>query len=185
MAQGAKKPASKPGPKPVQAVKAPAPTIFQTGPFDSLGLLMKKEVQAELKITDAQLAALKAGPKTGGRVGPEPGENRKKINKVLTIAQQQRYQEIVLQRQGIRIATLQEVSRAIGLSNNQLNQMYKVIGEVNEKNMDMASMEISEAEMKRRSEKNNATVEPNLMAVLTPAQRAKWQQLLGKPFRLG
>lgn len=171
---------AKPPAKP--ATPTAKPVIFQSGPFDSLSLLRRKEVQTELKLSPDQVKALSGG--SGGRIAPEPGAARKIVNKVLNPTQQLRYQEIVLQQQGIRGATHDEVAQALGLSKAQLNRMYKIIEDVNIKNMDLASKQISESEMKALGEKNNATVEPSLMAVLTPAQKTTWTKLLGKPFKL-
>ncbi|MBX7135244.1 MAG: hypothetical protein K1X67_21455 [Fimbriimonadaceae bacterium] len=180
VAQGAKKPQPKPAPKPA-APTAKVP-IFQTGPFDSTGMLMRKEVQAELKLTPAQITGIKEATKSGGRIAAEPGVSRKIVNKFLTIPQQVRYQEIILQRQDLSIVTLPEISKAIGLSKDQVKQMYTLIAELNAANADIASMEISEAEMKRRSAVVNAKRIPGLRAIFSTAQWATWQKLLGKPF---
>lgn len=176
--QGAKKPQ----PKPVARPAAAKVTIFQSGPFDTTGPLLKKDIQAELKLTPAQVKALIDGTKSGGRISPEPGVARKLVNKVLTIPQQVRYQEIILQRQDLSIVTLPEIAAVVGLSKAQVSQMYKIIGELNAANADIASMEISEAEMKRRSAAINAKRIPSLRAVFSTAQWANWQKLLGKPY---
>lgn len=182
--QGGAKASSKPKtpPTPVKAApaKAPPPVIFQSGPFDSMSLLRNKKVQAELKLTKAQIEALSG--RGGGRVIPEPGTNRKVINKVLTQAQQLRFQQIVLQREGIMVVTIGEVANVVGLTKSQLDRIYKIQGEANEKNMELATMELSEAEINARAAKNNASVAPAVFAVLTSAQRAKWKQMLGKTF---
>lgn len=182
LGQKGTKPGQKPKPATAAPAKAPTVTIFQTGPFDRLSLLRNKKVQAELKLTKQQIAGLSGAG--GGRVIPEPGDNRKIINKTLTIAQQIRFQQIVLQQEGIMVATIGEVAKVLGLTKSQLDRIYKIQGEANEKNMEIATMDISEAEMKSRAAKINATVEPAVFGVLTSAQRAKWREMLGKPLAL-
>ncbi len=103
---------------------------------------------------------------------------------MLTIAQQTRFQQIVLQQEGIMVATIGEVAKVLGLTKPQLDRIYKIQGEANEKNMEIATMDISEAEMKSRAAKINAAVEPAVFGVLTSAQRAKWKEMLGKPLAL-
>lgn len=83
------------------------------------------------------------------------------------------------------VATIGEVAKVLGLTKTQLAHIYKIQGEANEKNMELAMLDLPEAEINARAAKNNASVAPAVFNVLTAAQRSKWKEMLGKPFSLG
>lgn len=161
-------------------------------------LLLNPQVQAELKMTEDQIAKVRealggaGGP--GGRGGGDPQqreqmrlEQEKKVKEILSAEQYKRYQEISLQLEGPAALARKEVADKLGLSESQHEKVNAILEEQRAAMRDMfqgggggggdrqAMMET----MQKMREETNA----KLLAVLTAEQKKTWEGMLGKPFQ--
>lgn len=156
-------------------------------------------IKTELKLTDEQikkLTALTPAQPAEGAAQPTQEERQKqrdelqkKIAAILTPAQNTRVKEIQLQMQGTRALTSDEVVKELGLSEKQVAD----IEAARESGRPQGGgqqpggtpptpeerQKMMEAITKAREESNK-----KVLAVLTPAQKAKWEKMLGKKFEM-
>ena len=159
------------------------PKLFQAGPFDDFahGMVMRPDVQKELKVTTEQKANFRG---RGGRLATEPGQLRAIIVKVLKPNQLVRLQELVIQKFGPPILMHDEISTALGLNKDQVKKLFKTQEEVNIYTMDLGYDETRTPEERDRLAKRAVSgVGSKLLAVLTPAQRKQFNAMRGKPFK--
>jgi hypothetical protein len=157
-------------------------------------------IKAELKLTDDQitkLTALRPEPPAQGAPQPTPEERQKqreemqkKINDILTPAQEQRVKQIQLQMQGTRALTSEEVVKELGLSEKQVAEI-EAAREAGRPQMGGGQQQggtspTPEERQKMIEQFQKAREEANkkVLAILTPAQRAKWEKMLGKKFEM-
>ncbi len=171
-------------------------------------LLMMPEVQKELKITAAQKSSLEkalssmmpgsarppqgaqgggAGrPPQGGQGGQRPdfAAMEKKVMAVLTAAQKTRLEELRLQQSGANAFRRDEVAKKVGLTDKQK----KAIEDIMEKarpNMTRGGQGGGQQDfekMRKEMMAKRAAANKAAMALLTPAQKATWAKMTGKPF---
>lgn len=171
----------------------------------NMGMMLRSDqFKAELKITPDQVKKLEAAlPKQGQGGGgqdttPEErakqrAEVEKKVQAILTPAQQLRIKEIELQMQGARALTREPVAKELGLSADQVKKIETALEAGRPQGGPGAGAGGGapggggpgaggggfdrEAFMKAREEANKKA-----LAVLTAAQKVKWAKMIGKPF---
>lgn len=170
-------------------------------------LLLNPQVQAELKMTEDQIAKVRealggpggAGGRGAGGVGgggfgggdPQQREQmrleqEKKIKEILTAEQYKRYQEISLQQEGPSAFARKEVADKLGLSDSQREKVNAILEEQRATMRDMfqgggggGDRQAMMETMQKLREETNA----KLLAVLTAEQKKTWEAMLGKPFQ--
>ncbi len=172
--------------------------------FSLLSLLANEQarglIKTELKLTDDQIKKLTAlAPAPPAQGAPQPtqeerqkqrDEMQKKIASILTPAQNNRVKEIQLQMQGTRALTSDEVVKELGLSEKQVADI-EAAREAGRPQGGGAPQQggtpptpeerqkMMESFAKAREETNK-----KVLAILTPAQKAKWEKMLGKKFEM-
>ncbi|MBS1715167.1 MAG: hypothetical protein JST30_12610 [Armatimonadetes bacterium] len=122
------------------------------------------------------------GPPQGGPGGPDPMDA--KVKEILNADQYARYKELQLQWRGAGAISQPDVADKLGLTDDQREQVRAAMDAARPQPPqggqggppDFEAMQKQMAEAKARSEKQ-------ILAVLTVDQRAKWQQMLGRPFK--
>jgi hypothetical protein len=154
--------------------------------------LANDQIKKELGITadqEKKLQALMPQRGQGGGPGsPESGpqmsadERRKqreelqgKIEAVLTPAQKSRIQQIQYQMMGWRAFTSEEVAKELGITADQAKKLDEISPQGRQPGV---AQELSPEERQKRREERMAKA----FAILTAAQRAKWEKMIGKPF---
>lgn len=152
-------------------------------------------IQKELSLTDDQVTKLQAlAPQPGGGQQDMTDEERakqreelqKKINDVLNPAQEQRVKEIQLQVRGTRALTSDEVVKELGLSAKQVADIEAALDVPRPQQQQGGAQPSDEERQKMMAEFQKAREAANAkaLAVLTPAQKAKWEKMLGKKFEM-
>jgi Spy/CpxP family protein refolding chaperone len=176
-------------------------------------LLLNPQVQAELKMTEDQIAKVRealggaGGP--GGRGGFGGGgaggagggggfgggdpqqreqmrlEQEKKIKEILTAEQYNRYQEISLQLEGPSAFARKEVADKLGLSDSQREKVNAILEEQRATMRDMfqGGGGGDRQAMMETMQKLREETNAKLLAVLTAEQKKTWEGMLGKPFQ--
>ncbi len=174
-------------------------------------LLLNPQVQAELKMTEDQIAKVRealggaGGP--GGRGGFGGGgagggggfgggdpqqreqlrlEQEKKIKEILSAEQFKRYQEISLQQEGPAAFARKEVADKLGLSDSQRQKVNAILEEQRATMRDMFQGGGGGGDrqaMMETMQKLREETNAKLLAVLTAEQKKAWEGMLGKPFQ--
>ncbi|GBC90668.1 MAG: hypothetical protein N2045_10225 [Fimbriimonadales bacterium] len=159
-------------------------------------LLMRPDVQRELNLTEQQKAKINE-MQQAMRVAMQelrnlpPDQRRQRMEEirqkndpttVLTDAQKKRLRELELQWQGPMALMNPEIAREVGLTQEQQSKIQGILQEqfqaMRERFQQGGGQPDPQAFEKARQELEN-----KILAVLTPAQREKWNQMLGKPFQ--
>ncbi|RMG27085.1 MAG: hypothetical protein D6724_00465 [Armatimonadetes bacterium] len=170
-------------------------------------ILMNPQVQAELKLTEDQVAKLRealrpaGGPGGPGGAGGRGGfgggadpqareqmrlEQEKKIKEILSAEQYKRYQEISLQLEGPAALARKEIADKVGLSDSQREKIQAILEEQRATMRDMFQGGAGgdrQAMMEEMQKLRKATDE-KILGVLTAEQKKTWEGMLGKPFQL-
>ena len=136
-------------------------------------LVMRADVQAELGLSEEQVTEI-AGLLEDSE-GQEPGDGGSALDEVLSDEQSSRLRELSLQRAGLRALAQSEVAEKLGLSADQSAKIEAAI-EAGRPQRGAGGFD-REAFMKLREEMTE-----KIMDVLTNAQEAKWEAMLGEPF---
>lgn len=175
------------------------PPLGPNSGFGGLILLMSPDVQKELGMTPEQAhkieALLPSGrpmTRTSGPGNPEGSPPPRpsnfvdaSIKKVLNAKQLARYQEIELQRSGLIALQRDEVAKRVGLTAPQRKKVAAI--------MDASRPPMPRpgtpgagapdfAKMMRDRQAQRDKANQAILTVLTPAQKATWKKMLGKPF---
>lgn len=156
----------------------PIPTVL------GISLLVRPDVQAELKLTAQQKQVLDKAlidyKKPDRTRGPEKSKRLKiaddTAKKTLTPAQLSRLKQLAYQRQGGFAITSPPIAKALGITKAQEKKLADVR---------MAGFSKFQAQPKgsKPDPKITAEIKRNLVAVLTAAQLKKWRAILGRPFK--
>lgn len=173
-------------------------------------LLLIPQVQAELKMTEEQVAKVRealggaGGPGGRGAFGGGAGggggfgggdpqareqmrlEQEKKVKEILTAEQYKRYQEIALQQEGPASFARKEVADKLGLSDSQRQKVNAILEEQRATMRDMFQGGGGGGDrqaMMETMQKLREERNAKLLAILTPEQKKIWEGMLGKPFQ--
>lgn len=175
-----------------------------------LMLLRMPEVQTELKMTQPQIAKIDSAQQTmfeamreGMQGGPgqrSPEEMQaamakfeelqaKAVTSILDQTQIKRFRQLELQRQGPGAVMRPAVAKELGVTAQQQAK----IRELQQKQMEeMRSMfqggrgqmtPEERQDMAKKMQENRTKNQQAVLGVLTPAQKTKWTEMLGKPFK--
>jgi inorganic pyrophosphatase len=174
-----------------------------------LAILRIAEVQEELKMTQPQISKIDEAEQTMGESMRElmqgfrdmtPEERQKAMAKMEEISdktvaglldqtQVKRYKQLTLQRQGAMALMRPAVAKELGVTEAQRKQIQEIqqkqreaMGNMRPGNFQEMTPEERQKmfqEFRDRQEKNNQEI----MGVLTPAQKTKWTEMTGKPFK--
>lgn len=153
-------------------------------------------VQKELSLSDDQVTKLQAlAPQPGGGQQDMTDEQRAKqreelqtkINDILNPAQEQRVKEIQLQMRGTRALTSDEVVKELGLSAKQVTDIEAALQVQRPQGGGPGGAQPSDEDRQKMMEefqKAREAANAKALAVLTPAQKSKWEKMLGKKFEM-
>lgn len=173
-------------------------------------LLAIPEVQAELGLSDEQKAQLETlsndtreamrGTFGGGNFREMTQEQREqafaaarekmeavrkeaeaKLDKILTDKQQERLEQLRLQREGLMALARPEVVSALGLTAEQQEKIAKIREELRPQRPE-GGADQDRAEMFRQMRERGEKMQADIMAVLTDAQKAKLEEMKGAAF---
>jgi hypothetical protein len=151
----------------------------------SMQLLLKKQFQEELKLDRDQQAKLKeiddARPTITDRdeLWKKSVEWGKAAEKILSPAQLARFKEMSLQAHGISAMTDSVVIETLGIAGDQLERLRAIQSKFGER-----LKTLSQAERIARFSGMEAEAMNEVVALLTPAQREKYEKMRGTPFKL-
>ncbi len=165
-----------------------------------LFLLMSSEVQKELKITPAQKVSIEKAlgsmiparrPAQGGtgtrppQVGARPdfAAIEKKVLAVINASQKLRFEELKLQSSGANAFRRDEVAKKLGLTEKQKKAIEDILDKARPNFTRGAPGGQQDFEkLRKEMETKRAAGNKAAMAQLTPAQKATWAKMTGKPF---
>lgn len=181
------------------------------GPQYGIQLLLRSDVQADLKITDEQKTKIEAArPQRGqgrqGGGGGAPGapgagggqpdaatmaarraEQEKVVNDILTPDQQKRLKEIAIQLAGTQAIVSPEVQKDLGFTEDQkkkITDLQKTYQEASQSLREkMRNQELDRQQAMEAFTKNTDTLKAELAKILTPEQSEKLKTLGGAPFK--
>jgi hypothetical protein len=183
---------------PIPAQERPGPAPGGRSPVPMLA--SQKSVQEELKLSDEQIkqvAKIVEGlkEKAADLTETDPKERMKKAMEMFQEAEKsvlaalkpeqgKRLRQIALQQQHLaRAIESPEVAKELQLSEGQTKQA-RVIREAAAKEMGKLSEGArSRDEVREKTAELAKGTEEKLLQVLTEAQKAKWKELLGEPFK--
>lgn len=174
-------------------------------------LLLRPEVQKELKVTDEQrnqimeLLLPAGGPPPGGEGpgmgpgGPPPGggpgepagmakrrqEMDLKVKAILDAGQYARYQQLTLQMEGPRAFVRKDVATALALTDDQKSQIQAILqaGRPQPPAMgDGNGAPPPPPDMRNMEQRRKETLD-KIVAILNADQQAKWTSMIGTPFK--
>ncbi|MFQ3586845.1 MAG: hypothetical protein SNJ76_04165 [Fimbriimonadaceae bacterium] len=171
-------------------------------------LLMRSDVQAELKLTADQRTRLEQMQErmrqqmmermqSGGMMGDREAmqaefrrmqeETTRQVNSILTADQQKRLKEISIQMAGARAVMREDVAKELGITADQktrLDRLQEAQRAANQSIMEkMRNGELDREQGQASMERNRVTLDAEIMKILTEAQRAKLKEMGGAPFQ--
>ncbi len=177
---------------------AGAPDDVQAGGMFQVSALMlmgHPAVQNELKLTPEQrtkvneiLAKARQARSSDARPGPR-GFNEQpflqEISSVLTPEQRQRFEQIYLWVVGPPALAGEGVARRVGLTEEQVNKIRGLLREHAQQLRPQRTEAATDRQaMRERAQKLRAELDQKILAVLTPEQLQRWDQLRGPKFEL-
>ena len=152
---------------------------FRGGP----GLLTREDVQVELSLSEEQISAIDEAMPEGGDQRDRAAAQAMRVETdsamelILSGDQFQRYQEISLQREGLRALARPSIAEKLGLSDDQIATIDDAIEAARptggQEGFDRDAFLALQEEM-------NETI----LGVLTDEQAADWEAMLGEDFEL-
>ncbi len=181
-------------------------------PMGGPGLLLNPNVVAELKLTSDQIEKIEAlhphgmggeggtARRSGGGGGEgAPGlpggdheqmqkmheEMQNKLKEILTDGQFKRFKQIELQAMGPMALLHPDISKDLGLSNDQIEK-FKAIMKAHHEAMQKNHGPETGDEMPspKAMEAMHEKLKGEILGVLSEEQKSKWESMLGKPFKL-
>lgn len=157
-------------------------------------LLVRPDVQKELNLTAQQKAKIEEMQQAMRRAREElrslpPDQRRRHMaelrqkndpTSVLTETQKKRLRELELQWQGPTALMNPEIAKEVGLTQEQRAKIMGILREQFQGLRDRSPQ--GGVRDPQALEKAREEAEKKILEVLTPAQRQKWDQMLGKPF---
>jgi hypothetical protein len=162
-------------------------------------LLKQKSVQDELKLTKAQVAAVEAaaekemrafngffplGPEERARRMKEMGEESDRTAaKTLDPGQAKRLRQISLQVRGPRAFADPQVSRGLGLTEEQQRQIGEIVEETDRQMGRLFRPGAAPEEANRKWGELDKNAREKVLKLMTAGQKARWEEMTGEPFR--
>ncbi len=142
-----------------------------------------KTVQKELKLTDDQIARIKAitPPDEGLNAPPQKmtrGETDAKMKEILNDRQYTRYQQLVIQGEGPMAFYRPEVQKKLELSDDENSQIKSIIDADNQAVHPIPA----DGDIRAAIGAHEKELMGKLMGVLTDAQKATWKTMVGAKF---
>jgi len=125
---------------------------------------------------EKKMEELQAKLKTRGE------EIQKEVDAVLTPAQRVRLKQVAIQIQGTRALDSKEVQEALGITDEQKEKITKIREESRAGMRDLFQPGGNREEAQKKMEEARKATEEKLTAVLTDAQKTKYEQMKGKKF---
>lgn len=170
-------------------------------------LLMRSDVQADLKLTDDQKTRLDQMQErlrqqmmerfqSGGRQGDREAmqaefrrmqeEATKQVNAILTADQQKRLRQIGIQMAGARAVMREDVAKELGITADQRSRMDRLQEAQRAANQSIMERlrngELDREQATASMERNRVVLDDEIMKILTEAQKAKLKEIRGAPF---
>jgi Spy/CpxP family protein refolding chaperone len=166
--------------------------LFQVS---ALQLFAHPAVQNELKLTPEQrtkvnevLAKARQGRATDVRPGSRPADERPFVREILgllTPEQRQRFEQISLWVVGAPALAGEGVARRVGLSDEQVSLIRGILREYAQQlRSDRSQAATDRPALRERMQKMRAETEAKILAVLTPEQQKRWDEIRGPKFEL-
>jgi type 1 glutamine amidotransferase len=163
-------------------------------------LLQQGSVQKELKLSPDQLKKVEElsekmrekmqgvfaleEPERGKKLQALLQENDKDLQAILTSQQTKRLKQIVYQQQGTAALATEDVTRALGLSDEQRKRITDISAETGRKTRELFQPGTPPDQAARaKLEAIRKAGFDKILAVLTDAQKKSWQELQGEPFK--
>lgn len=179
------------------------------GPMAGLGILRSDEAKAELKLTDEQsdkigsmLEEMRASmmerfqslqdvpegerqEKAQSMMRELGADVKKQLQGVLDKDQYARYEQISLQAMGVEAFNQEEVVTGLKLTDEQKTKLGEITSSMREETMSIfqGSQGDREGAMKKLTELRETTMK-KVQELLTAEQKADWEKLIGKPFKM-
>ncbi|MCL6623944.1 MAG: hypothetical protein K6T17_04895 [Fimbriimonadales bacterium] len=183
--------------------------MMGVGPFAGISLLLRPDVQQELQITEQQrqqiqeaMQALRPaggpGGGPGGRGGAGGGldpqqrdqqtaEVEKTIKGILNESQYARYRELLAQWLGAEALARKDYADEVGLTSDQRLKIQEIQRQAQQRLREelQAAREAGGdfQAIRQKLEQIRVETRQQILNLLTPEQKTKWQQIQGKPFR--
>lgn len=170
-------------------------------------LLMRSDVQAELKLTNDQrtrleqmqerirqqmMERMQSGGMQGNREAMQAEfrrmqeETTRQINAILTADQQKRLRQIGIQMAGARAVMREDVAKELGITPDQktrLDRLQEAQRAANQSIMEkIRNGELDREQGQASIERNRVTLDAEIMKILTEAQKTKLKEMGGAPF---
>lgn len=158
-------------------------------------LVFEPEVQKELGLSETGVAMLRhsltlvqiEGAKERSRSGEDwggrdPADRKRKsqqiidtVRSTLAVSQWNRLQELILQQIGPESLNHHEVSKELGLSEDQRDRVREIIAKYRQSLIDGGPLQTQPKELSARRKKEQA----DLLEILTPDQKTHWEAMQG------
>jgi Spy/CpxP family protein refolding chaperone len=170
------------------------------GGGDSTMLLRQESVQKELKLTPEQINKVEdlsenirekfrevfeaPEEERGKKMQELRKENEKAVAQILKPEQVKRLKQISYQRQGSRAFTDTDVAKALQLTDEQQKKIREINEEAGRKMRELfqPGMPPDDETRQKITELQKASAD-RIMKLLTEAQKTKWKELQGEPFK--
>ncbi len=184
-------------------VIAAAPVLAQRGGGGrggpgggSMGLLMNKDVQQDLKMTDEQIAKVNElmqkqreamkdlSPEEKREKMPDMAKaNERQVSQILKPEQRQRLKQLRLQRDGAMAIADPEVASNLQLSGEQREKIKSITDDMRKEFGELRQSGAPPEEMRQKMGELRKSTNDKIMEVLTEEQKAKWKEMQGAPFK--
>lgn len=174
----------------------------------ALQLVMREEVQTELKLTDDQKSKLTElqqaqreamrGMFQGGGDRPDPEkmremmeksqkEQQEKIDAILSAEQKTRLRELTIQRAGNGAIAMPDVAKELGLTDDQKAKLKALQSQMQEANQALMekvrNQEMDFQEVREKMTNNQKVMDEKIAEILTEEQKTKLKTMRGAEFK--
>jgi hypothetical protein len=162
--------------------------IYEIPTLPGMPLLLRPEVQADLKLDAKQKGVIdqKVGAwmkmereKRATKKIPPVHETERIVRATLRPDQLARLKQLTIQRQGAFAISSPDIAKQLGITKAQEAKIMQVRQEGFQKHMAAAKNKPGY----KADPKITAWIKEGIMKVLTPAQKAKWNKIIGKPIK--
>jgi hypothetical protein len=165
-----------------------------------LGLLMRKDVQEDLKMSEDQVSKVKelsdkqreamaemkdlSKEERQDKMKEMGKANQKALVQILKPEQQKRLKQLQLQQEGPNaIVRNPEVADGLNLNGDQREKLKGIADDTRKEMQDLRDSGETGPEMFKKMAEINKNSGEKIMAVLTDEQKTKWKEMQGEPFK--